>query len=94
MVEYLYQGENKDPKVYLAKIGCPNCEDIRVIKVEKGKYVGQWIKEHKLKCNLCQCVDTVQTWRHFLAERAMLAQMMEVAKNEENVEGKKADYYR
>jgi len=94
MVEYLYQVENTDPKFYLAKIGCPNCEDIHVIKVEKGKYVGQWIKEQKLKCQLCQCIDTVQTWRHFLAERSMLSQMMEVAKKEEDVEGKKFGYYK
>lgn len=94
MIEYIYHNKEKiDPESYHAKVGCVNCEDITVINVKRGKQVDEWIKEEKFKCQICGCLETVQSWRPFLAGRAMLAQMMEMAKREEELEGKKLGHY-
>jgi len=94
MIEYLYHNKDKiDPESYFAKVGCHNCEDITVIQIKKGKKVDEWLKEEKALCKICGCGEVLQSWRQFLAGRAMLTQLMELANKEEDIEGKKLGHY-
>lgn len=93
MIEYLYNKTSDNKDNYKVKVGCPNCEDVSVIEVIKAMKVDEWLKDKKTPCKVCGCIDTLQSWRQFLAGRAMLSQLVELASKEEGVDGKKLDHY-
>ena len=90
-----YIGDNKkvDPKKYETKVGCANCDYVYLIQVEKGLEVDKFIKDTKYKCERCECIETLQSWRQYLAGRAMLRQLMDFSQKDEDIESKKLDHY-
>jgi len=81
--------KNTDPTLYEVKVGCTNCDSVEVLGVKKGKLVDEWIKIQKIKCHNCNCVETLQSWKQYMAGRAMLSQIIELSKKEEDVESKR-----
>lgn len=92
--EFLF-GDDKpiDPKNYRAKVGCINCEAVRLIDILKGKPIDMWCAEGKVKCPHCECLETVVSYQAFKAQKAMMNQIMHMAKVETDVENKKMNYY-
>ena len=93
--EFLYD-DNKpiDPKNYRAKIGCINCDTINLIDILKGKPVDAWCTEGKLKCPKCECLETIVSYHAYKAQKAMMNQIMAMAKQEADNEGKNLGYYK
>ncbi len=82
-----------DPKNYRAKIGCINCDTVNLIDILKGKPVDLWCTEGKLKCPKCECLETMVSYQAYKAQKAMMNQIMAMAKQEADNEGKKLDHY-
>ena len=82
-----------DPLMYEGKVGCFNCDHIYIIEVKKGKQVDDFLKDSKLKCIKCECLETLQPWKQYLAGRAMMAQIMELSKREEDIESRKVSHF-
>lgn len=80
--------KNTDPALYDAKVGCINCDSVEVLGIKKGSLVDEWIKTQKVKCHNCQCLETLQSWKQYMAGRAMLSQIIELSKKEEDVEAR------
>ena len=80
--------KNTNPLLYEAKVGCMNCDSVEVLGIKKGKQVDDWIKTEKVKCTNCQCLETLQSWKQYLAGRAMITQILKMSEKEEDVEGK------
>ncbi len=92
--EYLYDDNAPiDPKNYRAKIGCINCDTIKLIDIIKGKPVDIWCTEGKIKCSKCECLETIVSYQAYKAQKAMMNQIMQMAKAEDDTENKKMNYY-
>lgn len=81
--------KNTDPALYEAKIGCMNCDAVRIIGIKKGSPVDEWLKTQKVKCHNCECIETLQSWKQYLAGRAMLSQLIKMSEKEEDIESKR-----
>ncbi len=92
--EFLYD-DNKpiDSKNYRAKIGCINCDTVKLIDIIKGKPVDLWCSEGKVKCPHCECLETLVSYQAYKAQKAMMNQIMAMAKQEAESNGKKLDHY-
>lgn len=92
--EFLHD-DNKpiDPKNYRAKVGCINCETIRLIDVLKGKPVDIWCSDKKVKCPVCECIETMVSYQAYKAQKAMMNQIMQMAKQEAETDGKNLGHY-
>ncbi len=92
--EYLYDDNTPiDPKNYRAKIGCINCDTVKLIDIIKGKPVDIWCTEGKIKCPKCECLETIVSYQAYKAQKAMMNQIMQMAKAESDVEDKKLSHY-
>ncbi len=81
------------PTNYRAKVGCFNCDNIEIINVKLGIPVDKFCFDEKLKCGKCQCVETIQSWTQYKAGKAMMNQIMQMAKSEEDAQGKGQRHY-
>lgn len=81
--------KNTDISLYEAKVGCMNCDSVEILGVKKGSLVDAWVKSEKIKCQNCQCLETLQSWKQYLAGRAMITQIIKMSEKEEDVEGKR-----
>lgn len=95
MTEFLYD-DNKpiDPKNYRVKLGCINCEEIRLMDIIKGKAIDVFLSKEKIKCPQCECLETLVSYNTFKAQKAMMNQIMQMAKQEEEMEGKNLGHYK
>jgi len=86
-----FLGEREIPKAdhYEAKVGCFNCDHVCMIQVKKGLEIDKFIKDTKYKCRRCECIETLQSWKQYLAGRALVSQIMELSQKEEDIESKK-----
>ena len=78
-----------DITLYEAKVGCINCDSIKIIGIKKGSLVDEWLKTQKVKCHNCECLETLQSWKQYMAGRAMLSQIIELSKKEEDIESRR-----
>jgi len=81
--------KNTNPTLYDARVGCTNCDAVKIIGVKKGNLVDAWIKTEKIKCHNCECLETLQSWKQYLAGRAMLSQIIKMSEKEEDIELKR-----
>lgn len=95
MTEYLYD-DNKpiDPKNYRVKLGCINCEAIRLMDIIKGKPIDVFLTKEKVKCPVCECLETLVSYNTFQAQKAMMNQIMNMAKQESDMEARGHEYYK
>ncbi len=95
MIEYLYNdGKPIDPKNYRAKVGCINCDAIKLLDIKKGKPIDIWITEEKCKCPHCECLETLVSYQTWKAQKAMMHQIVQMAKAESEGEGRGHGHYR
>ncbi len=95
MTEFLYD-DNKpiDSKNYRVKLGCINCEAVRLMDIIKGKPIDVFLSKEKIKCPKCECLETLVSYNTFKAQKAMINQIVQMAKQEEEMEGKNLGHYR
>ena len=86
--------EPLDPKNYRVKVGCINCDTIKLKDILKGKPIDIFIVEQKIKCPVCECIETLIPYNAYKAQKAMLNQIMNMAKQEAEEEGKGHVHYR
>ncbi len=83
-----------DPKNYRVKVGCINCDAIKFMDILKGKVVDIFVVEEKVKCPVCECMETIVSYNAYRAQKAMMSQIMSMAKQEAEMEGKAHGHYR
>lgn len=83
-----------DPKNYRVKVGCINCDAIKFMDILKGKVVDMFVVEEKVKCPECECIETIVSYNAYRAQKAMMSQIMSMAKQEADMEGKAHGHYR
>ena len=93
MIEHLYNTKPLDPKNYRAKVGCINCEGIELIDILKGKPIDIWCNEKKVKCSACECLETLISYNAYKAQKAMMNQIMQMAKQEADGDAKNLGHY-
>jgi len=95
MIEYL-RDYNKplDPKNYRVKVGCINCDTIELLDILKGKPIDIFVVEEKVKCPVCECIETMISYNAYKAQKAMLNQIMSMAKQDAELEGRTHGHYR
>jgi len=81
------------PTSYKAKVGCFNCDHMQIINVKLGIPVDKFCVDGKLKCDKCQCIETIQSWTQYKAGKAMMNQIMQMAKAEEEISSKGHKHY-
>jgi len=93
--EYLYDSNKPiDSKNYRVKVGCINCDTVKLLDILKGKPVDIFVVEEKVKCPVCECIETVVSYNAYRAQKAMMSQIMNMAKQEADMEGKGHGHYR
>ncbi len=95
MIEYI-RDSNKplDSKHYRVKVGCINCDAIELLDILKGKPIDMFVVEEKVKCPECECIETIVSYNAYRAQKAMMSQIMSMAKQEADMEGKSHGHYR
>ncbi len=95
MIEYINDYTKQlDPKKYRVKVGCMNCDTIELLDILKGKLIDIFIVEEKIKCPMCECIETLVPYNAYKAQKAMLNQIMNMAKHEAEEEGRGHGHYK
>jgi len=95
MIEFLRDFKKPlDPKNYRVKVGCINCDAIELLDILKGKPIDLFVVEEKVKCPECECIETIVSYNAYKAQKAMMNQIMSMAKQEADMEGKAHGHYR
>ncbi len=94
MIEYIRDyNEPLDPKNYRVKVGCINCDAVSLMDILKGKHIDIFIVDQKIKCPECECTETIIPYNAWKAQRAMMTQIMNMAKHEVEGEEKAHGHY-
>jgi len=95
MIEYIDDCNKPiDAKNYRVKVGCINCDTIKLLDILKGKPIDIFVFEEKVKCPICECLETIVSYNAYRAQKAMMSQIMNMAKQEAETEGKSHGHYR
>lgn len=95
MIEYIREySKPLDPKNYRVKVGCINCDTIELLDILKGKPIDIFVVEEKVKCPVCECIETMISYNAYKAQKAMLNQIVNMAKQDAELEGRTHGHYR
>jgi hypothetical protein len=97
MIEYIDDcNEPLNTKNYRVKVGCINCDSVGLTDILKGKPIDIFIVEEKIKCPVCECIESLIPYNAWKAQKAMMNQIMNMAKHEAEAEesGKGHGHYR
>lgn len=95
MIEYINDHSKPlDPKNYRVKVGCINCDAIELLDILKGKPIDIFVIEKKVKCSICECLESIVSYNTYKAQKAMLSQIVNMAKQEADIEGRNHGHYR
>lgn len=94
MIEYIDDcNKPLDTKNYRVKVGCINCDSVGLTDILKGKPIEIFVVEQKIKCPICECIETLIPYNAYKAQKAMMNQIMNMAKHEAGEEGKDHGHY-
>jgi len=86
--------EPLDPKNYRVKVGCINCDAVKLLDILKGKPIDVFVVEKQIKCPVCECLESIVSYNTYKTQKAMLSQIVNMARHEEEMEGKSHGHYR